>query len=103
MKRLTITAIVFSIIAFIASIINLLLNGDDHIKVVYPHFILFAICLLIMIYFIVFYIWIMDKDTNDIQLKERTGRLNSRINEQEMIIAQLKDELEQLKNEINYK
>lgn len=45
----------------------------------------------------------MDKDTNDIQLKERTGRLNSRINEQEMIIAQLKDELEQLKNEINYK
>lgn len=45
----------------------------------------------------------MDKDTNDIQLKERTDRLNSRINEQEMIIAQLKDELEQLKNEINYK
>ena len=50
-----------------------------------------------MIFFIVFYKWVLDKDENDLTLKERAERLNSRVTFLEKTIEELKEEIERLK------
>ena len=97
MKKTTLTCVVFSVIGFIASIVNLFINGNDEIKNSYPHFILFGLTLFVMIFFIVFYKWVLDKDENDLTLKERSERLNSRVTFLEKTIEELKEEIERLK------
>jgi len=101
MRKISIILVVISIINFVASIIVLLLYGDDEMKNILPYLLYFVFSLFAMIYCIVFTKWINEKDNEVLILKQRSDRINDRVNEKEKIIDILREEIKKLKEKIN--
>lgn len=101
MKKISIILVVISIINFVASIVVLLLYGDDEIKNILPYLLYFVCSLFTMIYCIVFTKWINEKDNEVLILKQRSDRINDRVNEQDKMIDIIKEEIKELKEKIN--
>jgi len=101
MRKISIILVVISIINFVASIIVLLLYGDDEMKNILPYLLYFVFSLFAMIYCIVFTKWINEKDNEVLILKQRSDRINDRVNEQDKMIDILREEIKELKEKIN--
>ena len=101
MKKISIILVVISIINFVTSIIVLLLYGDDEIKNILPYVLYFVCSLFAMIYCIIFTKWINEKDNEVLILKQRSDRINDRVNEQDKMNDILREEIKELKEKIN--